>query len=313
MPEGTMEILLIDGKSTDKTLEIIKDYSKQYSFINVITNEKIITPAAFNLGIKHAQADYVIIIGAHSTYNKEYVSRCLGHMKRDKVDHAGGMGAIIPKTPGFLGNALCFVFTHPFGVGNSLMRTGVTQPTEADTASTGCYHKSTFEKIGYFNENLKRTQDIELNRRLKKSGGRIFVYPDLICTYYSRSSLQEIIPHAIKHGQWILLPFIWVECPVYLRHFIPFFFVLFLLVGPLICLIEPLLWIPFLGILLVYFGIAAASAIQICRREKQWKYLSVLPCLFFIYHFCYGLGSIIGGIKVLTSATFYKRKLKQYA
>lgn len=309
MPIGTMEILIVDGQSTDKTQLIIAEYSKKHLFIKMIPNPKKTTPVAFNLGIKHAQGEYIVLIGAHSTFNKEYVSRCLTYIKRDNVEHVGGVGSIVPRSQTYIGKGFCFVFTHPFGVGNSLMRTGISQPTESDTASTGCYHKSVFEKIGYFNENLTRSQDIELNRRLKKAGGRIYVYPDLVCTYYARSSLKEVIPYAIKNGKWALLPFIWTESPVSIRHLVPLYFTAYLILGPVACHFLPKLWFIYLGILALYFSMALAASIQICKLGHRWKYLAVLPFLFFTYHVCYGIGSLMGLARVVSSAEFYKRKL----
>ena len=50
----SMELLLIDGGSTDGTLEKINKFSQQYSFINLINNERHITPVAFNKGIESA-------------------------------------------------------------------------------------------------------------------------------------------------------------------------------------------------------------------------------------------------------------------
>lgn len=311
IPHEEYEILLVDGGSTDKTREVVTEYQKKHSFIRLILNPRKITPVAFNLGIKNALGEYIIIIGAHSTYNKEYVSRCVKYIERDKVEHVGGIGSILPRTPGPIAEAICMIITHPFGVGNSVMRTGITEPTEADTASTGCYPRDIFERIGYFNENLIHSQDIELNRRLKRFGGKIMVYPDLICTYYARTELMEFITKTIKNGRWAIMPFIWVENPVSVRHLVPLGFASFLLFGPLFCLLLPLLWVGYFGVLLLYASIAIKATIELCRREKNWLYLPVLPFLFLMHHLCYGIGSLWGVATVLISPTFYKRITKR--
>lgn len=313
MPHDQFEILVIDGESTDRTIEIISEYQKKYPFIKVINNPKKITPAAFNVGIRNALGEYIIIIGAHSTYNKEYVSRCVKYIERDKIEHVGGVGNTLPRTSGFMAQAICLTITHPFGVGNSVMRTGITEPTEADTASTGCYPRAIFERIGYFNENLIHSQDIELNRRLKRLGGTIMVYPDLICSYYARSELFDVIKYTIKNGRWAIMPFIWVENPVSIRHLVPLGFASFLLLGPLFCLLFPLLWVGYVGVLVLYMSLAIKAAIELCKREKNWRYLPVLPFLFLMHHLCYGIGSLWGVTTILTSPAFCKRQWKRFS
>jgi glycosyltransferase involved in cell wall biosynthesis len=307
MPHDEYEILVVDGESTDKTREIVAEYEKKYPLIKLIPNPKKITPAAFNLGIRHAKGKYVIVIGAHASYSEGYVARCAAYVERDGIQYGGGIIDTVPRTSGFMARAICLTITHPFGVGNSLMRTGSTEPIEADTAAMGCYPKDLFEKIGYFNENLKHSQDIELNRRIKREGGRIMVYPDLICTYYARSELWDVITYTIKNGRWAILPFIWVESPVALRHLVPLFFALYLLLGPLFCLAFPVLWFGYFGVMVLYLSLATKASIEVCRRENNWTYLPCLPILFFLHHLCYGIGSIWGVLQVLTSPAFYKR------
>jgi glycosyltransferase involved in cell wall biosynthesis len=58
------EIIVVDGKSNDRTQEIVQDYSRKYSNIKLLTNEKKIAPTAMNNGIKN----YIVIDCRYSTY-----------------------------------------------------------------------------------------------------------------------------------------------------------------------------------------------------------------------------------------------------
>ena len=302
-----MEILVLDGGSTDGTLDVLKKYETENTCIRVLHNTKKVTPAALNLGIKKSKGQYIILFGAHSTYNKEYISRCIHYIERDKVDHVGGIGKIVPQTDGYLANALILLITHPFGVGNSLMRIGVNKPTLSDTASTGCYRKALFEKIGNFNEKLIRNQDLELNLRLKKMNGKIMVYPDLICTYYARSSLLKVIKHSYANGQWVFLTLIWANHSASIRHLIPFFFTSGILVGAALSYYIKPVKIAYLSILATYALLTLIASIHLVIREKKPRYFPIMPLIFFSYHFSYGFGSIIGLIKMLTTSDFYKK------
>ena len=75
-PKNMLEILVVDGMSTDRTREIVKQFSQDYPYIRLIDNPNRFTPFAFNLGIKNAKNEIILIMGAHSTYSEDYISKC---------------------------------------------------------------------------------------------------------------------------------------------------------------------------------------------------------------------------------------------
>ena len=54
-PKNDLEVILVDGMSTDKTREIVAEYTAKYPFIRLIDNPKRIAPWAMNTGIKESQ------------------------------------------------------------------------------------------------------------------------------------------------------------------------------------------------------------------------------------------------------------------
>ena len=69
--KGNVEIIIIDGLSTDKTLEIIKEFSDKR--IKIFYNHKRITPTAINIGINNAKGDIIIRIDGHWTIPKNFI------------------------------------------------------------------------------------------------------------------------------------------------------------------------------------------------------------------------------------------------
>jgi GT2 family glycosyltransferase len=100
-----------------------------------------------------------------------------------------------------------------------------------DTVFGGCYRKSVFDKIGLFNEQLTRGQDVELNIRLRKSGGRILLLPDIVSYYYARTEWKSFLSYNWNNGLWAILPFRYSKnIPVSWRHLTPLVFVTTLIV-----------------------------------------------------------------------------------
>jgi len=58
-PKEKLEVLVIDGISSDGTNTILQEYTQRYPLIRVIMNPRRITPVAFNIGIDHAGGECV--------------------------------------------------------------------------------------------------------------------------------------------------------------------------------------------------------------------------------------------------------------
>ena len=79
-PKDRLEVLVMDGMSEDGTRKIIETYSQKWSFIKLLNNPRKITPSALNIGIKKSKGEIIIRMDSHSTYKKDYISKCLMHM-----------------------------------------------------------------------------------------------------------------------------------------------------------------------------------------------------------------------------------------
>ena len=281
-PKEKLEVLVIDGVSEDKTREIVKGYSRKYPFIKLIENPKKFTNFAFNIGIKQAKGEIIMIMGAHAGYKKDYISKCVKYLNEYDADNVGGVIKTRPSKNTLFAKAITYCLSHPFGVGGSYFRLGSKEPRWVDTVFGGCYRKSVFDKIGLFNENLFRSQDMELNIRLKKAGGKILLVPDIVSYYYPKTTLKDFLLHNIQDGVWAILPLKFVKITLKLRHYIPLILVLTL----------PLSTWPYILLSLLF-------SFKIAIREKDIRLFFIMPLVFAARHLGYGLGSIWGLIKLL--------------
>lgn len=306
-PKDKLEILVIDGLSQDKTKEIVEGYTKQFVFLKLLDNPKKITASALNIGIKNAKGDFILWMSAHNYYEFNYISKCINVAMNLNVDNVGGIIIPLQKKQSFIGKCIINVLSSPFGVGNSRFRIPPKRPLEVDTVFGGCYKKEVFNKIGYFNEDLVRGQDMEFNLRLKKAGGKILLIPDIKSYYYARTDLKSFIKYNFINGLWAIMPFKYTNIvPVSLRHLVPLGFVLCLFIFLILSMFLNFFWGLFLFTIVSYAVINLFFSFCISVREKDLRLLFLMPVIFVSFHLSYGLGSVSGLINVILSKQFWK-------
>jgi len=290
-----IEVLCVDGMSTDTTREIVRKIAEHDERVRLIDNPRKITPVAMNLGISRSCGDFIIVVSCHAEYASNYIDKCLEVINRTKADHVGGYMTTVPEKDTQIGIAIAAATTSPFGVGNSIFRLGGSE-REVDTVPFGMYRREVFEKIGLYDERLVRNQDIELNTRLCKAGGRIIISPEIQLIYYNRSTYRGLWQQSFNNGLWN--PYtVWLTGGgLSLRHFIPMFFVIGLFTLPLGAVFRPPVKWVLLSYILVYLCSASYFSIKHTWRNKTsailvlWSYI--------VLHISYGLGSLCGVITI---------------
>lgn len=289
-PKDSFEILVIDGSSTDRTKEIVEKYkipasptgrqNTKYN-IRILDNPQKFTPFGLNIGIKNASGEIIIRMDAHAVYSRDYVAKCVKHLEESGADNVGGTVKTLPAKNTLIAKAIAFSLSNCFGAASDF-RIGSKEVKEVDTVFGGCFKREIFNKVGFFNENLKRSQDLEFNLRIKKAGGKIFLFPEIIVEYYPQADLFKFFRHNIEDGIWSIYPLKFIKMKFKLRHYIPLVFILTL----------PLSIWPYV------FGSLFFSA-KIAAEEKDSRLFFVMPLAFAARHFGYGFGSLWGIVKLI--------------
>lgn len=315
-PEKQMEILVVDGMSTDRTREIVQHCSRQHPCIKLLNNPSGKTPTALNIGIQNAKGKLILRIDAHSSLEGDYIAQCIYSLEKYGADQVGGLMKVIPRTNNLLGKAIAFSLSHRFGVGNSYFRIHTEVPKWVDTVFGACSKRDIFDRVGQFNEHLYRGQDIEYSLRLKNAGGRTLLIPNVASHYYARSDMKSFLKHNWDNGLWAILPFTYSDVmPVSWRHLVPLTFVSVLIGAIFLSLISPLgLWL-LIGVGGMYLAANVVASTQVVIREKDIRYLPVLSLVFMSLHLSYGAGSFWGLSKtaihkLATFLHFRKKYLK---
>ena len=287
-----LEIVLVDGMSRDRTREIIAAYIRKYPFIRMVDNPRRFVPYAMNIGIEKARGDVIMRLDAHATYEKNYFSVLSSALWTYDVDNVGAVCKtdVLSKTPKTL--AIREVLSHRFGVGNSLFRTGIKGAQEVDTVPFGCWKRETFDKYGLFDVRLVRNQDIELNKRIRRGGGKVLIVPDTFSTYFARETFTELARNNYKNGQWNVLTVYYTKdfSSLSVRHFVPLAFVLGLLLPLLLGVCWPPTCVLSFAVLLSY--LLTLGCISARLALLKGLNLFYLLASFATLHVSYGCGSL---------------------
>jgi len=291
-----LEVLVVDGNSQDKTREIVGSFAKKYQFIRLLDNLNKFTSFGLNIGIKEAKGKIIVRMDAHAGYKKDYISKCVKYLEEYKADNVGGIICTLPGDDTVAAKSIAISLSSFFGAGGSYFRLGSKKLREVDTVFGGCFKKEIFDKIGLFDERLVRSQDIELNRRLKKYGGKIILVPEIIADYYPQSTLKKFLKHNFNDGIWMTYPLKFGIKIFSLRHLIPLALVSGLIFLLALSLFSKVFFYLFLSSFLFYFFSIILFSLKFIRKDI--RFLFFLPAAFFCRHFGYGAGSIFGLFKI---------------
>ncbi len=290
-PKNRMEIIISDGMSSDNTRDIIAQFMKEDSRIIFMNNLMTIQVTALNDMIKVAKGDVIIRMDVHSNYNADYVSRCIEVLEKTGADNVGG--AARPRAVNTFQRALCTSLASPLAVGGAKYRSADAEGF-VDTVPFGAFRRSVFEKVGLFDRNAITNEDSELNQRIAKAGGKIYLSKNIVMHYYPRNSIFGLIKQYFRYGKGRARTMLMHRGLPKVRPMVPFSFVIFsilLIAIPHCRPISP--WI---------FGMyAALTGLEALRISGLYNILRTLIvwAIFPSLHISHGVGFAVGLIKYL--------------
>jgi succinoglycan biosynthesis protein ExoA len=292
-PDDLLEVLVMDGQSTDGCRQIVENLIRGRSNCYLLPNPKIIQAAGWNLGIRAAQGDIIGIVSAHAELAPDYVSTAVETLRRIGADMVGGPMRADSRER--VGQAIALATSTPFGVGGARFHY-IEQEEEVDTVYMGLCWREVYQCIGGFDEELVRNQDDELSYRLLDQGGRIFCNPAIRSRYYNRSTFRSLWKQYFQYGYWKVRVMQKHHRQMRLRQFVPAIFVTALLGSALLTpfsLLGQWLLVSVAG----SYALANLAASVWTARKGGLYHLSLLPLGFASLHLSYGFGFLVGLMK----------------
>ena len=306
-PHDCYEIIVADGRSTDDSRQIVSAIAAEHANVRIIDNPGRTVPRGMNLGLMVARGDYIVRMDGHSEYPPDYIHNCITELERTGADNVGGCWITEAGSPTVMGKAIAMLTQSPIAVGNAYYRTGSVVDRYVDTVPFGAFRRELFERIGFFREDLTRHQDYELNARIRKSGGRIYLSSRIHNRYFNSPTFSKFMRQAHLNGIWVARA--WLRYPISFapRHAAPFGFMLVLL-G---CAATALFWhwmIWVLAVVVALYLVAVSLASLKIALHNGFVHLLVAPVLIICYHFLYSLGTIYGLLTPGLSARSIKHR-----
>jgi glycosyltransferase involved in cell wall biosynthesis len=292
-PRDRIEVLIADGASDDGTRDIVARYAAADSRIRLLDNPRRTAPAGLNVAIREARGEVIVRMDGHAVYPRDYLSRLVAAQEETGAENVGTVIATVPADDSAWSRAIALGLSHPLGVGNSQFRIGATERKWVDHVPFGCWRRSLLDKLGPFDEDLTRAQDVEMNARILAMGGRILLLPDVSARYYARRTLRQVGRMLYQYGYFKPLVARKIGRVLTLRQLAPPAFVLLLVASLLWSLTPGGSGLPALALLGAYAALLLWGALGAALRHGSGGGVAlfiVLP----VMHIGYGIGYLRG-------------------
>ncbi len=295
-PPDRLEVLVVDGASTDDSVAIVRARAAADPRIRLLHNATGLIPVGLNIGIRAARGDVFARVDARARLQPDYFATAVRLLRETGADNVGG--AVRSVSPGYTARVLAAAVASRFGIGGAAVRYRDGAQRDVDTVYLGVYPRRVLERIGLYDEEMVRDQDDELNFRLREHGGRVVLSPRLVSTYLNSGSLRRFLRQQFLYGYFKVRVCQKHPRMMSVRHWVPPAFTLGLLAGPPAAIVSSTAAQVLGGVLGIYLLCAVTASAAEARRAGV-RCAAPLPVVFLLLHATWGLGFLAGLVRFL--------------
>ena len=196
---GDIEIIVVDGMSSDRTVDIVRGFPEYGTKIRLIRNPHRLQVFAWNAALRVARGEYYAMILAHARYSATYFAACIEVMRATGAVAVGGVQRA--NGEGHVGRAIAWCMSSKVGIGNARYRY-TEREQESDSVFSIFTTTAALRDAGGYDERIPFDEDSDLNYRLRERGGRLIVSPRIIVDYVVRDSLAGLATQMFRYGYW---------------------------------------------------------------------------------------------------------------
>jgi glycosyltransferase involved in cell wall biosynthesis/GT2 family glycosyltransferase len=297
-----LEVLAVDGRSTDGSREILEEIAAEDPRLRVIDNPHQLTPHALNIGLHEARGEFVCICGSHTVYDQDYVAVSYEELLAHDAVGCSGRVRVEPANDSLNARLVAWATSSPFASSGKSFRTA--PEGYADTIAYPLFRKEAVLALRGYNERLARNQDNDMNERLRAAGHRLYHTWKTGCSYRSQAGLRALMSYGYTNGFWNFVTLRENPRAMRLRHFMPMLFVLgtlaSLLVTGFVMLWDqsPNTWLEVAAAATIGAHLAVGSVFAAITAVRVRNPAALLiPFYILAFHSAYGTGMVVALLK----------------
>jgi cellulose synthase/poly-beta-1,6-N-acetylglucosamine synthase-like glycosyltransferase len=191
-----VEVIVVDGNSTDKTREIVKKYP-----VKLVVEKRKGLNLARNTGIKCSKGEIVAFTDSDCIVPPNWITKIVENFKDPKVSCVGGSAKALDSN---------FISQY---ADNSIVRLMpfFTKREELEKVKpffrhpAGCnmaFRRKVAEEVGYFDKNIQYGFDeVEFADRICRAGYKMVLDPDVLVWHKHRSTFREFLKQNFQYGK----------------------------------------------------------------------------------------------------------------
>lgn len=298
-PPHCYEIIVVDGRSTDRTRDVIREFQEQHPHlrVSVVDNPARKIPTALNLGVNASGGNIIARMDAHAVPSPGYIRRCVDVLRDNVNGVVGSPCRVRPANESITARAIALAVSHPFGIGDAKYRLKEDQTGQelVDTVAFSCFRKKLWETLGGFNEHLLANEDYDFNYRVRQRGGTVLLDRTEHCDYFARPTLLALARQYWRYGKWKARMLKLHPRSIRGRHAVAPLFVASIPALVIVGFVQPLSFM----ILAIEVGAYLSLALWFARRASRQSddagaVMLVLTLAFLTIHLAWGTSFFVG-------------------
>jgi cellulose synthase/poly-beta-1,6-N-acetylglucosamine synthase-like glycosyltransferase len=290
-PKDSLEIIVVDGCSTDRTLEIAEKYPVK------VISAPLNAPAAYNYALEIVSHDVLGFIDADAKVEKEWLNKLVAYLDDPQV--AGVSGGIETWNKEN-------VWARSIGYDLENRYARLKKSVVRVATMNLLMKKSVIEEVGGFDEHLPSQYDTDLGFRITSKGYKILFEPNAKCYHFNRSTVKAYFRQQLQYGKNTVKLYFKhsklikgdriTDFGINIQPLLLLATVLFFLLG-LPGLLRPLWYVSAL-ILMVIFVYYVFSAAKLSIKFND-SVAMLLVVLYFVRSLAWFAGAVITTVKFL--------------
>jgi GT2 family glycosyltransferase len=295
--DGTFELIFADGRSVDRTREILEELASKDSRIRVLDNPGRQTASGLNICLRAARGEFVARMDAHTYYPPRYLAAGIARLRQG--DTAWVSGPQVPWPKGRVSRAVALALASPLGRGGSRKWSEDDadggEEHDLDTGVFGgVWRREVVLDFGGWDERWPINQDSEMAARFLRRGERLVCISAMAARYRPRDSLRGLARQYFRYGQYRAQTFRHHPRSMRPSHLMPP-----ALAGALLATVlspRPLRG-PARIVISLYLAAVGATAVSAAAQPEQRTEGALLAAVLPTMHFAWGFGTLAGMIR----------------